>query len=158
MDWCIVYCLGDRRTGGGIVMKNDQYLAWGGMILVIFSGAFGQLFMKVGMQTLGPVNIFLSDIISLQMTWQQFQGGLWVAVGIFCYVLAMAVWIYVLGHFELSLAYPMLSLGYIVVYLGAVFWPQIGESFSLAKTGGILLIMFGVALIAKPSAEQPSGA
>ncbi|CAA6815229.1 MAG: Unknown protein [uncultured Thiotrichaceae bacterium] len=139
-------------------MTSSHYFPWLLLATSIIAGAFGQLFMKVGMQTLGPLNLFFNDLFALQMTWLQLQGILWVAAGIFCYIIAMGVWIYVLGHFELSMAYPMLSIGYIVVYLGAVLWPRIGESFSLAKTGGILLIMLGVAIIAKPSTEQPSGA
>ncbi len=42
----------------------------------------------------------------------------------------------------------MLSLSYILVYLGAVYWPGLGESPSLAKFGGIIFIFAGVALIA----------
>jgi len=65
-------------------------------------------------------------------------------------LVAMLIWIYVLKHFELSMAYPLLSIGYILVYLGAVAWPKIGEAFLWEKTTGILLIMLGVILIASP--------
>jgi drug/metabolite transporter (DMT)-like permease len=42
-------------------------------------------------------------------------------------------------------------VGYILVYLGAVLWPRIGEAFTLEKTAGIVLIMLGVALVATPT-------
>lgn len=115
---------------------------WWWLSLSVVSGALGQLFMKAGMVT----------------GWQQWQGAGWVVLGIACYGLAMLVWIYVLAHFELSVAYPLLSLGYVVVYLGAVWWPYLGESFSTSKTLGIACIMVGVLLVAKPHDEagEPS--
>lgn len=117
----------------------------------IVCGALGQLFMKAGMQSLGALAGFFSAVHSGNTSAEQWFGLLWVLAGIACYGIAMLVWIYVLGHFELSVAYPLLSLGYILVYLGAVLWPRIGESFTPGKTAGIVLIMLGVALVAKPS-------
>lgn len=117
----------------------------------IICGALGQLFMKAGMQSVGALAAFFPALQSGTVSAEQWFGVLWVVAGIVCYGIAMLVWIYVLGHFELSVAYPLLSLGYILVYLGAVLWPRIGESFTLEKTAGIVLIMLGVALVAKPS-------
>lgn len=117
----------------------------------IVCGALGQLFMKAGMQALGALTVFFTAVQNGNASAEQWFGLLWVMAGIACYAIAMLVWIYVLGHFELSVAYPLLSLGYILVYLGAVLWPRIGESFTLGKTAGIVLIMLGVALVAKPS-------
>lgn len=117
----------------------------------IICGAFGQLFMKAGMQSLGALGGFVTALPSGTVSGEQWVGLLWVIAGIVCYGIAMLVWIYVLGHFELSVAYPLLSLGYILVYLGAVLWPRIGESFTLGKTAGIVLIMLGVALVATPT-------
>lgn len=112
-------------------------LPWILLISSVLLGVFGQLFMKAGM---------LAGLT-------QWTGALWVAAGISSYVLAMAVWVYVLSHFELSRAYPLLSLGYVLVYLGAIFWPGLDESFSWLKTIGILFIMAGVILVAQPSSQ-----
>lgn len=117
-------------------------MKWLLMATSIVCGALGQLFMKAGMQSLGALS---------QVSVEHWGGVLWIVAGIVCYGIAMLVWIYVLGHFELSVAYPLLSVGYILVYLGAVLWPQIGESFTLGKTAGIVLIMLGVALVATPT-------
>lgn len=129
-------------------------MKWLLMATSIVCGALGQLFMKAGMQALGVLTVFLHALQNGQISSEQGLGLLWVIAGIACYGIAMLVWIYVLGHFELSVAYPLLSVGYILVYLGAVLWSRIGESFSLNKTAGIMLIMLGVALVAKPSEEK----
>ncbi|MDD5392637.1 MAG: hypothetical protein PHE17_06420 [Thiothrix sp.] len=126
-------------------------MKWLLMAISITCGALGQLFMKAGMQSVGALAAFFPALQSGQVSTEQWFGVLWVVAGIVCYGIAMLVWIYVLGHFELSVAYPLLSVGYILVYLGAVLWPRIGESFTLGKTGGIMLIMLGVALVAAPS-------
>lgn len=107
---------------------------WLLLAVSIISGAVGQLFMKAGMLA----------------GWQTGQGAGWLVLGIACYGLAMLVWIYVLAHFELSVAYPLLSLGYVLVYVGAVGWERLGESFTLEKTVGIACIMLGVIVVAKP--------
>jgi undecaprenyl phosphate-alpha-L-ara4N flippase subunit ArnF len=126
-------------------------MKWLLVAISIICGACGQLFMKVGMKTLGSLAALFPAFGTGDLSAVPWLGVLWLLAGIACYGIAMVVWIYVLGHFELSVAYPLLSMGYILVYLGAVLWPQIGESFTLTKTGGILLIMLGVALVAAPS-------
>lgn len=120
---------------------NVHYLPWVLLAVSVISGALGQLFMKAGMLT----------------GWQDYPGVAWIMLGIACYGMAMVVWIYVLAHFELSVAYPLLSLGYVLVYLGAVVWGRLDETFTLGKTLGVLCIMVGVVLIAKPSRPLRAG-
>lgn len=105
----------------------------------IISGAIGQLLMKVGMKQLSPM--VLADVISL----------VWIAAGIVCYLLAMVLWLQVLRKLPLNVAYPLLSLGYIVVYLGAYLLPTLGEALTTQKTLGVVLIMFGVLVITSKS-------
>lgn len=134
-----------------MLLKN--YSPWVLLAISIVSGAVGQLFMKVGMESLTPVQLLTDNLASLAVNTTQLQGLLWLALGILCYLIAVGVWFFVLKYFPLSIAYPLLSIGYILVYLGAVLLPQIGETFSINKTLGILLIMSGVALIAKPASN-----
>lgn len=134
-------------------MLPKSYFPWVLLAISIVSGAVGQLFMKVGMESLTPVQLLTDNLASLAINTTQLQGLLWLALGILCYLIAVGVWFFVLKYFPLSIAYPLLSIGYILVYLGAVLLPQIGETFSINKTLGILLIMSGVALIAKPASN-----
>jgi multidrug transporter EmrE-like cation transporter len=67
--------------------------------------------------------------------------------GMVCYGLSLCVWIAALTKAPVSTAYPMLSLGYVVVTVAAVLW--LGESLSVAKIAGIALICAGVVLVSR---------
>jgi undecaprenyl phosphate-alpha-L-ara4N flippase subunit ArnF len=80
----------------------------------------------------------------------------WVVSGVVCYIVAMLVWLQVLRLLPLSVAYPLLSLGYIVVYLAAYFLPEISEAFTYQKSVGIGLIMLGVILVTSKPKDAAS--
>lgn len=67
--------------------------------------------------------------------------------GMICYGLSVCVWIAALTKAPVSTAYPMLSLGYVVVTFAAVVW--LGESLTTAKIVGIALICAGVVLVSR---------
>lgn len=111
-----------------------------GIVLAVCGGAVGQLFMKAGMQ-----NLSLSSPAAFITGIQAYPSAtLFVSAGICAYVLSMFCWVHSLKNMKLSTAYPILSLSYVLVYLGAVMWPVINESYSTQKTIGIALILFGV--------------
>jgi multidrug transporter EmrE-like cation transporter len=62
-------------------------------------------------------------------------------------VLSVVVWILALARVEVSVAYPMLSLGYVVNALAA--WWLFNESLSGARIAGIGVILVGVWLVAR---------
>jgi multidrug transporter EmrE-like cation transporter len=67
--------------------------------------------------------------------------------GMLCYGTSVCVWLAALSKAPVSTAYPMLSLGYIVVAAVSVLW--LGESLSPAKALGIALICAGVVLVSR---------
>lgn len=71
-------------------------------------------------------------------------------VGMLCYGSSLCVWLAALSKAPVSVAYPMLSLGYIVVAAVAVGW--LGETLTPAKILGIALICAGVVLVSRSSA------
>lgn len=81
----------------------------------------------------------------------------WLFVGLGSYALSMLFWLFAIVRLELSLAYPMLSLSYVLVYVVAVNWPLLNENVSWIRTLGILVVIFGVILIVRsenhPNAE-----
>lgn len=107
----------------------------------ILLGAVGQLLLKVGAISANEVTIQAGLGIELINTVS------WLMVGLICYCLALLTWLKVLAKWPLSVSYPLLSIGYILVYIGATQWPMIGEQASLVKTVGTLLIMLGVVLV-----------
>jgi drug/metabolite transporter (DMT)-like permease len=70
-----------------------------------------------------------------------------IAAGLGCYVVSVAVWIVGLSRVPVSVAYPMLSLGYIVNAIAAHY--LLGESVSAARWLGIGFIVVGVWLVAR---------
>jgi undecaprenyl phosphate-alpha-L-ara4N flippase subunit ArnF len=69
------------------------------------------------------------------------------AGGMACYGASVFCWLAALGRLPLNLAYPLLSLSYPLVYLGAVLLPFFNETLNTQRVAGIGLIMLGVALL-----------
>lgn len=68
-------------------------------------------------------------------------------VGMVCYGASLCVWLAALSKAPVSTAYPMLSLGYILVAGVSAIW--LGETLSVAKVVGIALICAGVVLVSR---------
>jgi multidrug transporter EmrE-like cation transporter len=70
---------------------------------------------------------------------------LWVGLG--CYGISVIVWLGALSRVPVSIAYPMLSIGYVVnAFAAAILF---GEVLSAGKLAGIGLICAGVIMLAR---------
>jgi undecaprenyl phosphate-alpha-L-ara4N flippase subunit ArnF len=79
-------------------------------------------------------------------------AAIWMlGIGLACYAMSMLAWIIALSRFDVSVAYPALSVSYVLVYLAAVYLPWLHETPSLLKLAGIVTIAAGVFLIAASS-------
>ena len=125
--------------------------------LSILLGAVGQLLMKVGMKAFGPIGDLASLWAFTGLTDPHLFALLWVCGGLLCYVAAMMTWLGVLKVMDLSRAYPLLSLGYVVVYAGAVSWSRIGEQPTLLRTLGTSVIVGGVVLATYSTGTEKRG-
>src|SRR3954466_561084 len=67
--------------------------------------------------------------------------------GCACYAVSLVVWIMGLSRIEVSIAYPLLSLGYVINAAAA--WYLFGESLTVMRVAGIGLIIAGVFLVAR---------
>jgi multidrug transporter EmrE-like cation transporter len=67
--------------------------------------------------------------------------------GLVLYAASAMLWLLVLARLDLSVAYPMVALGFILTMLAGVL--LFGESLSAARLGGTLLICVGVTLVAR---------
>ena len=67
--------------------------------------------------------------------------------GLACYAISVVVWIVGLSRVPVSIAYPMLSIGYVVNAIAA--WQLLGESLSLLRLAGIGVIIAGVFMVAR---------
>lgn len=68
-----------------------------------------------------------------------------VIAGLVSYAVAMLLWITILSRLPLSIAYPTLSLGYIVILIFS--WKFLGEELSIMKVVGIILIILGIVFL-----------
>lgn len=71
----------------------------------------------------------------------------WVISSIFATLLAGVSWMLAMSQFEISYAYPWISLNFVLMLLiGAMLF---GESFSMQKLLGTLFIVVGIVVIAR---------
>ena len=83
-----------------------------------------------------------------------------VILAILAYALSMLCWLGALKYLPLGRAYSLLSISYALVYLLAASLPVFNEDFSVSKTLGVALVIFGVLVInSRPaSATSPRNA
>ena len=67
--------------------------------------------------------------------------------GLACYVISVVVWVIALSRVPVSIAYPMLSIGYVVNALAA--WALLGETVTTMRMAGIAVIVVGVFMVAR---------
>jgi drug/metabolite transporter (DMT)-like permease len=116
-----------------------------GFILTgIMLNALAQLLLKAGTNAVGAIHLsagnWLPTAVKLAMQ-PPIIGGL------SCYVVSVVVWIIGLSRVDVTIAYPLLSLGYIVNAFGA--WYFLGEALSPQRIVAIGVIIVGVALLTR---------
>lgn len=67
-------------------------------------------------------------------------------LGLFLYGASAVLWLWVLSRLDVSLAYPLVSLGFVVTMALGILW--LGEPFSWVRVAGCTLIVIGVSLLA----------
>ena len=110
----------------------------------VLLNAAAQLFLKAGTNALGVITLTREDWLDQfgRMALEPHLAG-----GILCYAVSVVVWIIGLSRVPVSIAYPMLSLGYIINAIAAHY--LLGESVTLARWLGIGFIIIGVWLVAR---------
>ena len=111
----------------------------------VFLNALAQLLLKNG--TTSIKGIEFPDNFSLIVN--GFLKNYYFLGGFFSYAISIFIWIYALSKVQVSVAYPMLSLGFVINALGA--WYFLGESLNFLKIIGISLILVGVFTLFKSS-------
>ncbi len=111
-------------------------------LLLIFTsvvlGAVGQVLLKMGALRVGGV----ADVGLL--LWRIVTNP-YILAGFALYGVASVLWIVVLSRAPLSLAYPLLSLGYVLVLLASAY--VFGETIPAVRVAGIAAILVGLVLV-----------
>jgi multidrug transporter EmrE-like cation transporter len=121
------------------------WLTWCLLLGGVFLNAAAQLLLKAATRHSGEL---VAD--SGQISWSsvlQLLGAVPLWFGLACYGISLIVWLGALSRVPVSLAYPMLSIGYVINAFAAAL--LFGEALSLGKLAGIGMICAGVITLAR---------
>ncbi|MEA3176047.1 MAG: hypothetical protein QOF42_3458 [Gammaproteobacteria bacterium] len=122
-------------------------MTWVLILAGVALNAAAQLLLKSATRPLGQFTTFNADILGSSIAILFKSPPFW--SGMVCYGASLCVWLAALSKAPVSTAYPMLSLGYVVVAVVSVAW--LGESMTPVKIAGIALICLGVVLLTRSS-------
>ena len=125
-----------------------SWITWVLILTGVGLNAAAQLLLKVASRPLAHFSEFTADTLSSSMAILIKSPPFW--SGMVCYAASVCVWLAALTKAPVSTAYPMLSLGYVVVAAVSVLW--LGESMAPGKVLGIALICTGVILVSRSPA------
>lgn len=110
----------------------------------VLLNAVAQLLLKAGTNAVGAFEFSAANVwpVGWKLATQPFIVG-----GLGCYVISVVVWIMALSRVEVSIAYPMLSVGYVLNAAAA--WYLFGEAVTPARMVGIGIIILGVFIVAR---------
>lgn len=109
------------------------------LVVAICLGAAGQVCLKAGVTTLGvnpPVGVVLASIVKNRLVFGGFA----------CYGVSSLLYIVALSRLDLSYAYPMIALSYVIVVILA--WWLLGETVPVGRVIGLAIICIGVLVVA----------
>ncbi|OIP09436.1 MAG: 4-amino-4-deoxy-L-arabinose transferase [Betaproteobacteria bacterium CG2_30_68_42] len=116
-----------------------------GLILAgVLLNAAAQLLLKAGTNAVGHFAFDAANIVPVGLR-LAFEPH--IVTGVFCYLASLVVWLMALSRVEVSIAYPMLSIGYVVNAIAA--WYLFGEAVGPMRLAGIGIIVLGVFLVAR---------
>jgi len=110
-----------------------------GIIQAVFLSA-GQVFLKLALNRMETFSFAWKWFVALLSNW-------WLGAMGASFTVAGLLWMYMLKKFQFSVAYPVTSIAYIFGMFAAVL--VFHESVPLTRWLGVVLIMVGVALVAK---------
>ncbi len=116
-------------------------------LLILFSVSLavsGQIFLKKGMMDVGEIHLSLSTpVFLIKKIFSDFK----LFLGFALFGISSFVWLVVLSKVALSLAYPMVSMGYVLTVL--LSWQLLGETVSPLRWIALGVICSGVVLLAR---------
>ena len=112
------------------------------ILVIVLLNCTAQLCIRKGMLLVGETG--MSNMITnlgVMVT------NIWLWGAMICYALSILLWMAVLSKVEVSFAYPFLSIGYVVAAVVGYYF--FGESLSVIRIVGIVIICIGVYLISR---------
>jgi multidrug transporter EmrE-like cation transporter len=110
----------------------------------VILNACAQLLLKAGTNALGTISLNGQNWFP---TFVKVFSQPPIIAGLGCYGISVIVWIISLSRTDVTIAYPMLSIGYVVSAIGA--WMFLGEIVSPQRMLALAVIIVGVILLAR---------
>lgn len=123
------------------------WLAFALVLTGVLLNATAQILLKAGVRHMGVISLQLPALMKAGFS---LAVNPYIIGGLTCYVVSVVVWLLALSRVAVSIAYPMLSIGYIVTAIVA--WLYLGEQMNLTRWAGIVVIIIGVFLVARSGA------
>ena len=121
-----------------------NFLSFTLVLAGVLLNAAAQLLLKAGTNGIGAFAFTADNLVPVGI---KVASNPFIAGGLGCYAVSVVVWIMALSRVEVSLAYPMLSIGYVVNAVAA--WYLFGEALTAQRIIGIGTIIIGVFLVAR---------
>lgn len=106
----------------------------------IVLGVAGQFLIKFGVNKVGG----LEELGLVKFLMQSFLSP-FIFSGLAVYGFSAVLWVILLSKLDLSIAYPALSVGYVLILLISALFLR--EQVSLLRFAGVLLIMAGIVVV-----------
>jgi multidrug transporter EmrE-like cation transporter len=110
----------------------------------VMLNAAAQILMKSGTNAIGHFEFSMANVMpigwKLATEWH-------IVTALFCYGISVVVWILALSRVPVSIAFPMLSMAYVVNAVAAKY--LLGEDFNVTKLVGMGVIIIGVIIISR---------
>ena len=114
------------------------------IFLTLIFTVYGLLVLKWRISLHGTMPEGLADLAKF---WLKLIIDPWVLSGLFSAFIASVAWMATLTKFELSYAYPFMSLSFVVVFFMSVL--LFNELITLPKVVGLLLVIVGLIILAR---------
>ena len=106
------------------------------VIIAVLAGAFGQIYFKKGVSNIGATGV-LDILKKITKVFSNFS----VLFGLFLYALSSILWLFSMTKLDISLMYPLTSLGY---FITAIFASKVlKENINIFRWLGIIFIGIG---------------
>jgi multidrug transporter EmrE-like cation transporter len=110
----------------------------------VLLNAAAQLLLKAGSRAVAGMAFRLDNAGAL---FERMALNPPILAGLTCYAVSVVVWVMALSRVDVSVAYPMLSIGYVVNALAA--WLLFSEQLSATRIIGMGVIIVGCWLVAR---------
>ena len=135
-----------KRSAGIFLIKLIALVATKDII-----ESLADLFFKLGTLSTGIHNVVFSNMLEFAL---RLTSNPWLWIGVAFYLVNFFLWITLLSKVDLSVAFPMSSLTYIIVPLLAMVF--LHEKVVLVRWAGIFFIIIGVSLAGRSAGDGSS--